>query len=72
VESSTAATWEEEIGSRTPSGIAALNHEITRRAAMIAYKADFAPMVIAVLASLSLLLLAPQSSPTAGARGSND
>jgi hypothetical protein len=32
---------------------------------MIAYKADFAPMVIAVLASLSLLLLAPQSSPTA-------
>jgi hypothetical protein len=39
---------------------------------MIAYKADFAPMVIAVLASLSPLLLAPQSSPTAGARGSND
>ena len=40
-----------------PSGIAALNHEVTRRAAMIAYNDDFALMLIVILASLPLLLL---------------
>ena len=41
----------------TPSGIAALNHEVTRQAAMIAYIDDFALMLIVILASLPLLLL---------------
>src|SRR5947209_2244521 len=41
----------------TPSGIAALNHEVTRQAAMIAYNDDFALMLIVILASLPLLLL---------------
>ena len=40
-----------------PSGIAALNHEVTRQAAMIAYIDDFALMLIVILASLPLLLL---------------
>jgi DHA2 family multidrug resistance protein len=39
------------------SGIAALNHEVTRQAAMIAYNDDFALMLIVILASLPLLLL---------------
>src|SRR6266568_7301663 len=41
----------------TPSGIAALNHEVTRQAAMIGYIDDFALMLIVILASLPLLLL---------------
>jgi MFS transporter, DHA2 family, multidrug resistance protein len=40
-----------------PSGIAALNHEVTRQAAMIAYNDDFALMLMVILASLPLLLL---------------
>ena len=40
-----------------PSGIAALDHEVTRQAAMIAYNDDFALMLIVILASLPLLLL---------------
>src|SRR5260370_14811022 len=40
-----------------PSGIAALNHEVTRQAAMIAFNDDFALMLIVILASLQLLLL---------------
>jgi DHA2 family multidrug resistance protein len=40
-----------------PSGIAALNHEVTRQAAMIAYNDDFALMLGVILASLPLLLL---------------
>ena len=40
-----------------PSGIAALNHEVTRNPAMIAYNDDFALMLIVILASLPLLLL---------------
>ena len=35
----------------------ALNHEVTRQAAMIAYNDDFALMLIVILASLPLLLL---------------
>jgi DHA2 family multidrug resistance protein len=41
----------------SPSGIAALNHEVTRQAAMIGYIDDFALMLIVILASLPLLLL---------------
>jgi DHA2 family multidrug resistance protein len=41
----------------SPSGIAALNHEVTRQAAMIAYIDDFALMLIVILAMLPLLLL---------------
>src|SRR5258707_5060445 len=40
-----------------PSGIAALNHEVTRQAAMIAYLDDFTLMLIVILSSLPLLLL---------------
>jgi len=40
-----------------PSGIAALNHEVTRQAAMIGYIDDFALMLIVILASLPLLRL---------------
>ena len=40
-----------------PSGIAALNHEVTRQAVMVAYNDDFALMLIVILASLPLLLL---------------
>jgi hypothetical protein len=40
-----------------PSGIAALNQEVTRQAAMIGYIDDFALMLIVILASLPLLLL---------------
>jgi MFS transporter, DHA2 family, multidrug resistance protein len=41
----------------TPTGIAALNHEVTRQAAMIGYIDDFALMLVVILASLPLLLL---------------
>ena len=39
------------------SGIAALNQEVTRQAAMIGYIDDFALMLLVILASLPLLLL---------------
>ena len=53
----------------TPSGIAALNQEVTRQAAMIAYIDDFALMLIVILASLPLLLLirGPRRQPVAAA-----
>ena len=41
----------------TPSGIAALNAEVTRQAAMVAYIDDFKLMMLIALASLPLLLL---------------
>jgi DHA2 family multidrug resistance protein len=41
----------------TPSGVAALNAEVTRQAAMIGYIDDFMLMLIVILASLPLLLL---------------
>ena len=52
-----------------PSGIAALNHEVTRQAAMIAYNDDFALMLIVILASLPLLLLirGPRRQPVPAA-----
>jgi DHA2 family multidrug resistance protein len=40
-----------------PHGIAALNHEVTRQAQMIAYIDDFHFMVIVILVSLPFLLL---------------
>src|SRR5438552_1738546 len=40
-----------------PSGVAALNHEVTRQAATIGYIDDFALMLIVILVSLPLLLL---------------
>ncbi len=40
-----------------PSGVAALNAEVTRQAAMIGYIDDFMLMLIVILASLPLLLL---------------
>ena len=53
----------------TPSGIAALNHEVTRQAAMIGYIDDFALMLIVILASLPLLLLVrvPRRQPVPAA-----
>jgi DHA2 family multidrug resistance protein len=41
----------------TPSGIAALNAEVTRQAAMVAYVDDFKLIMLIALASLPLLLL---------------
>jgi DHA2 family multidrug resistance protein len=41
----------------TPSGIAALNAEVTRQAAMVAYINDFALMMILATGSIMLLLL---------------
>ena len=54
-----------------PSGIAALNNEVTRQAAMISYIDDFMLMLIVVLASLPLLLLVrvPRRQPVAAAAG---
>jgi MFS transporter, DHA2 family, multidrug resistance protein len=40
-----------------PSGIAALNHKVTRQAAMVAYTDDFVLMLWVILACLPLLLL---------------
>jgi MFS transporter, DHA2 family, multidrug resistance protein len=45
------------FGLTTPAGIAALNNEVTRQAAMIGYIDDFALMLIVILATLPLLLL---------------
>jgi MFS transporter, DHA2 family, multidrug resistance protein len=41
----------------TPSGMAALNAEVTRQAAMVAYIDDFKLMMLIALASMPLLLL---------------
>ncbi|HEX5318643.1 MAG TPA: MDR family MFS transporter [Stellaceae bacterium] len=48
-----------------PSGIAALNHEVTRQAAMIGYIDDFKLMMLVILLSLPLLLLvrSPRRQP---------
>jgi len=53
----------------TPEGIAALNREVTRQAAMIGYIDDFALMLIVILASLPLLLLVrvPRREPVPAA-----
>ena len=41
----------------TPGGIAALNAEVTRQAAMVAYIDDFRLMMLTALATLPVLLL---------------
>jgi len=41
----------------TPGGIAALNAEVTRQAAMVAYIDDFKLIMLIALASLPLVLL---------------
>jgi MFS transporter, DHA2 family, multidrug resistance protein len=57
----------------TPHGLAALNAEVTRQAAMVAYVDDFKLMMLIALASVPLLLLlretrrAPSPVPTAPA-----
>jgi DHA2 family multidrug resistance protein len=53
----------------TPEGIAALNREVTRQAAMIGYIDDFALMLIVILATLPLLLLVrvPRRQPMTAA-----
>jgi DHA2 family multidrug resistance protein len=58
----------------TPSGIAALNHEVTRQAAMIGYIDDFALMLIVILASLPLLLLVrvPRRQPVPATAAADD
>jgi MFS transporter, DHA2 family, multidrug resistance protein len=52
-----------------PTGIAALNAEVTRQAAMISYIDDFMLMLLVVLASLPLLLLVrvPRRQPVPAA-----
>src|SRR5262249_41462319 len=47
----------------TPSGLAALNAEVTRQATMVAYINDFALMLMIVLLLIPLLLLVRRSSP---------
>jgi DHA2 family multidrug resistance protein len=47
----------------TPSGVAALNAEATRQAAMVAYIDDFKIMMILVIVALPLLLLLRQPRP---------
>ena len=49
----------------TPSGIAALNAEATRQAAMVAYVDNFRLMMIIVIVSLPLLLLLRRPRPAA-------
>jgi DHA2 family multidrug resistance protein len=50
-----------------PSGLAALNAEATRQAAMVAYIDDFKLMMMIVIVGLPLLLLLrkPQPAPRA-------
>jgi len=48
-----------------PSGIAALNAEATRQAAMVAYIDDFQLMMIVVLVAAPLLLLLRKPRPAA-------
>ena len=53
-----------------PSGVAALNAEVTRQAAMVAYINDFKLMMLVILCSLPLVLLiriAPRQAARAGA-----
>ncbi len=64
-----------------PSGVAALNAEVTRQAAMIAYIDDFKLLMVLCLASIPLLLLlrdrtpvaaAPQAPPAAAVAAADD
>ena len=46
-----------------PSGVAALNHEVTRQASMVAYIDDFKLMMLVSLASIPLVLLLRRPEP---------
>jgi DHA2 family multidrug resistance protein len=50
----------------TPSGIAALNAEVTRQAAMVAYINDYALMMLIVILLIPLLLLVRRARPAIG------
>ena len=52
-----------------PAGIAALNAEVTRQAAMVAYIDDFALMMLVVLLSMPFLLLVRRPRPAAASAG---
>jgi DHA2 family multidrug resistance protein len=52
---------------KAPAGIAALNAEVTRQAAMVAYIDDFKLMMILALASMALLLLVRRRRPVPAA-----
>jgi DHA2 family multidrug resistance protein len=59
----------------TPSGMAALNAEVTRQAAMVAYVDDFKLIMLIALFSIPLLLLlheARRQSPPAAATATAD
>jgi DHA2 family multidrug resistance protein len=62
----------------SPSGIAALNAEVTRQASMVAYVDDFKLMMLIALLSLPLLLLlrgptrVPAPAPMAAASAAAD
>ena len=58
-----AATWRRRSASPTPSGMAALNAEVTRQAAMVAYINDYALMMMIVLLLIPLLLLVRRARP---------
>jgi MFS transporter, DHA2 family, multidrug resistance protein len=47
----------------TPTGVAALNHEVTRQAAMVAYINDFKLMMIIALLSVPILLFLREARP---------
>ena len=50
----------------TPGGIAALNAEVTRQAAMVAYINDYALMMLIVILLIPLLLLVRRARPAIG------
>jgi DHA2 family multidrug resistance protein len=50
----------------TPAGIAALNAEVTRQAAMVAYINDYALMMMIVILLIPLLLLVRRARPAVG------
>ena len=50
------------LSAATPAGLSALNAEVTRQAAMMAYVADFRVMMLITLAAIPLLLLIRKGS----------
>jgi DHA2 family multidrug resistance protein len=53
----------------TPTGLALLNAEVTRQAAMVAYVNDFRIMMAITVMAIPLLLLIRRSRPSAAASG---
>ena len=67
--------WPAPFSLSTPSGMAALNAEVTRQAAMVAYIDDFKLIMLIALFSIPLLLLlheARRQSPPAAATATAD